>query len=367
MLTSIAIAVGFLSGCGLFLAVALILAEKKILNYGPCNVDINQGEKKITVEGGNSLLSVLADQEIFIPSACGGRGSCAYCKLKIHDGAGMIGPVEAPHLTDEEIAQQVRLSCQVKVRTDLQIEIPEELFRVKRFRGKLVHKRPLTYDILEVRVQLLEPKTIDFIAGQYVQLESEEYKGRESVMRAYSISSVPSDNRYIEMNIRRVPDGICTTWVFDHAKEGQKLYLSGPYGQFHLSDTEAPIIFIAGGSGMAPIWGILNDMMEKGIQREAVYFFGALTQADLFYTDELVKLSKTADWFTFVPSLSMEPEDSDWRGERGLITDVVSRHFPNTSAHEAYLCGSPGLIDASVSVLIKNGMSEYNVFYDKFA
>ena len=367
MLTSIAIAVGFLSGCGLFLTLMLILAEKKILNYGPCDVDINQGKKIITVEGGSSLLSVLADQEIFIPSACGGRGSCAYCKLKIHEGAGMVGPVEAPHLSEEEIAHQVRLSCQVKVRNDLQIEIPEELFRVKRFRGRLVHKHSLTHDIAEVRIQLVEPETIDFIAGQYVQLESEEYKGRESVMRAYSISSVPSDNRHIELNIRKVPDGICTTWVFDHVKEGQELYFSGPYGEFHLTDTDAPIIFIAGGSGMAPIRGILSDMVEKGIHREAVYFFGALTQADLFYTDELMGLSKTADWFTFVPSLSNEPEDSDWQGERGLITDVVSRHFPDTSEHEAYLCGSPGMIDASVKVLVKNGMSENNIFYDKFA
>ncbi len=364
----VAISVGFLTGTGFILASLLVLAEKKILNYGPCKISINDGGREFTIQGGSSLLSSLAENDIFIPSACGGRGSCAYCKVRVLEGGGTVSPVEQPYLSPEELKESVRLSCQVKVRSDVRIVIPEELFSVKRFTGVLERKRSLTHDILELRIRLEQPSAIDFTAGQYIQLESPEYKGRDSVIRAYSLSSVPSDTSGIELIVRRVPEGICTTWVFDHLSEGNRVRFSGPYGDFHMSETDAPIIFIAGGSGMAPIWSILRDMKEKNIaHRPASYFFGALTQRDLFYRNELETLSNELDWFTFVPALSKEPEDSDWEGERGLITDVVKRHFPDTSKHEAYLCGSPGMINACLRVLTDGGMPEEQVFYDKFA
>jgi Na+-transporting NADH:ubiquinone oxidoreductase subunit F len=247
------------------------------------------------------------------------------------------------------------------------VEIPRELFSVRRFSGTCTGKRPLTADILELRIELSEPKAIEFLAGQYVQLESEEYRGRDSVIRAYSISSPPSSAGHIELVIRRVPDGICTTWVFDHLRENQPVRFSGPYGEFHIRDTAAPVLFIAGGSGMAPIWSMLRDMEEKGNTRPAAYFFGALTREDLFYAEELYAFSARNAWFTFVPALSKEPDSSGWDGERGLITEVLARHFPDCSHHEAYLCGSPGMIDACVNVLKKGGMPENNIFYDKFA
>ncbi len=367
ILHSILIGAGFLTVTGIVLAALLVLAEKKILNYGECKIDINAGEKEFTVDGGGALLFALAENGIYVPSACGGRGSCAYCKVKVLEGGGVIGPVEEPYLTPEDRQNNVRLSCQVKVRNDVKIEIPKELFLVRKFSGILEHKKPLTHDIVEVRIRLREPASIDFVAGQYVQLESPEYKGRESVMRAYSISSVPSDKEHIELNIRRVPDGICTTWVFDHLKEGDKVAFSGPYGDFQLQDTDAPIICIAGGSGMAPIWSILHDMIEKGIRRPTTYFFGAREQRDLFYHEELQKLEKEHDWFRYVPSLSGEAEDSDWQGERGLITDTVKKYFPDAAQHEAYLCGSPGMIDACVTVLTDGKMPEDKIYYDKFA
>ena len=362
-----AVAVAFLSGTGLLLSILLILAERNILNYGTCKISINEGQKELSVRGGSPLLFNLAEHEIFVPSACGGRGSCAYCKVKVTEGAGPIGPVEASYLSPEEEKDQVRLSCQVKVRNDLRLIIPEELFLVKRFTGILEKKRPLTYDILELRIKLEEPDTMKFVAGQYVQLESEEYKGQDSVMRAYSVSSPPSDQEHIELMIRKVPNGIMTTWVFDYLQEGQKINFSGPYGQFCLSQTEAPMVFIAGGSGMAPIWSMLQDMQKNRIERPTTYFFGALTQKDLFYVEELKKLEKEHAWFTFVPALSNEPEDSDWDGERGLITDVVAKYYPDVSSHEGYLCGSPGMIDACVAVLTEGKMPESCIFYDKFA
>jgi Na+-transporting NADH:ubiquinone oxidoreductase subunit F len=367
ILFSIGISVGFLLITGLLLALLLILAEKKILNYGTCRIDINEGERKLEVPGGGTLLSTLGENNIFIPSACGGRGTCAYCKVQVIEGGSMISPVEEPYLGLEERKSHVRLSCQVKVRKDIKIRVPKELLSAKKYRGKLLHKRPLTYDIVELRIEILEPNTIDFVAGQYIQLESEEYNGSDRVMRAYSISSPPSDKNHIELIIRKVPHGICTTWVFEHLKEGQEVVLSGPYGKFHLSNTNAEIIFIAGGSGMAPIWGILRDMKERGITRRATYFFGALTQKDLFFVDELTKLQQEVPWFKFVPALSNEPAESDWKGERGLITEVVARYMPDCSKHEGYLCGSPGMIDACIKVLTKAGMTEDRIFYDKFS
>ena len=357
----------FLVACGSILALLLVLAERYILNFGPCTIDINGGEKKLQVNGGGSLLSLLASQDIFIPSACGGRGSCAYCKVTVDAGGGVITPVEDPYLSPEERNNNIRLSCQVKVRSDVAIRIPREYFSVKRYRGKLISKKQMTHDIFELRIELLEPTDIEFIAGQYAQLESEEYKGHEAVMRAYSISSVPSDHRHVEFMIRKVPGGICTTWVFDYLKEGQEVRLSGPYGEFHLRPTEAPILFIAGGSGMAPIWSMLREMKETGNSRKAMYFFGAQTQKDLFLVDELRQLEKEMPNFRFVPALSNEPSDTGWSGDTGLITDVVARHVPDASQHEAYLCGSPGMINACVNVLKQAGLPEAKVYYDKFA
>lgn len=367
VMIQVLISTGFLVGIGLLLSALLVIAEKKILNFGPCTIDINNGQKKLQVNGGASLLSILARESIFIPSACGGRGSCAYCKVIVKSGGGNLSPVEEPYLSPDERKRNTRLSCQVKVRTDISIEIPKEYFLVRKYRGKLISKRQLTHDIYELRIELLEPKEINFIAGQYVQLESKEYKGRESVIRAYSLSSLPSDKNHVELIIRRVPNGICTTWVFDYLKEGQDVGLSGPYGEFKLQPTDSPILFIAGGSGMAPIWSMLRNMRENGIKRKAHYFFGALTQTDLFFLDEMKLLEKDLFDYTFVPALSKEPDGSNWTGERGIITEVVKKHIPDTSKHEAYLCGSPGMIDACIKALSSNGMPVEKIYYDKFA
>jgi len=364
---NILISIGFLTAVGIALTLLLVIAEKRILNYGDCEIDINSGKKKLTVRGGSPLLSTLSDNGIFIPSACGGRGTCAYCKVSVLAGGGMLGPIERPSLTDDEIARGVRLSCQVKVRSDVAISIPDEIFSVRRFRATVVHKKPLTHDILELRLRLVEPPVIDFTAGQYIQLESREYRGREAVNRAYSMSSIPSDAGHVELIIRRVPEGICTTWIFDILQEGEEISLSGPYGEFRLTDTQAPAIFIAGGSGMAPIWAMLRRMRENKDPRPAWYFFGALTQRDLFFVEELRKLEGELGNFTFIPALSNEPPDTPWEGERGLITDVVRRRVPDLPGREAYLCGSPGMIDACVKTLVDLGVAREHIYFDKFA
>ncbi|MFP4052881.1 MAG: NADH:ubiquinone reductase (Na(+)-transporting) subunit F [Phycisphaerae bacterium] len=352
----------------LVLAALLLLAERYLANYGICSIDINNGEKKLEVTGGESLLASLKSNGIFIPSACGGRGTCAYCKVKVFDGAGPVVPTEAPLLSAEEIESNVRISCQVKVRNDLAIEIPEELFRIKEFRGEVERITDLTHDIKELRIRLIEPETIDFRAGQYIQLQAPAYGDNpEPVYRAYSISSKPSDNRYIELMIRLVPGGICTTWVFEHLNEGDEVIFSGPYGEFELQPTDREMVWIAGGSGMAPFWSMIRHMKENDIRKKCTYFFGAVNPRDMFLTDELQALSGELEWFEYVPALSCESPPEDWEGDTGLITDVLDRRVHDGEEMEAYLCGSPGMIDAAAVVLKDKGITEEHTFYDKFA
>jgi Na+-transporting NADH:ubiquinone oxidoreductase subunit F len=355
------------TGVCLVLAAILLVAERYLANYGPCAIDINRGTKRLDVPGGKSLLASLMAQGIFIPSACGGRGTCAYCKLTVLDGGGPLLPTEEPLLTAEERAAQVRLSCQVKVRRDIAIEVPEELFRVQQYRAVIERIRDLTPDIKELRLRLREPDAIEFVPGQYVQLECPAYgENPEPVYRAYSIASPPSDAHAVELIVRLVPGGICTTWVFTMLKEGDEVVFNGPYGEFRLSDTGREMVWIAGGSGMAPFWSIIRHLREQGIQRRCTYFFGAVQRDELFLVDELRQLEQELPGFRFVPALSGAPAGDGWAGERGLITEVVDRHVPDGADAEGYLCGSAGLIDASLKVLARKGLTPDRIFYDKF-
>jgi Na+-transporting NADH:ubiquinone oxidoreductase subunit F len=225
----------------------------------------------------------------------------------------------------------------------------------------------LTYDIVRLTLQLVKPVSLTFIAGQYIQLRSQPYDNHEAVLRNYSIASPSSAGSSFDLMIRRVPGGICTGWIFDKLSVGDTLSFTAPFGRFKLSASNAPVLFVAGGSGMGPMYAILRDMLEKNITRKAFYFFGAVTQKDLFLTEELQKLTNVLPDFTFIPAVSNEPADSSWQGERGLITDVLARHFPDCSAFEGYLCGSPGMISACRKVLIANNMPAEHIFYDSFA
>jgi Na+-transporting NADH:ubiquinone oxidoreductase subunit F len=350
------------------LATLLVLAERFLVNYGPCTIDVNRGAKRFEVTGGEMLLTSLRNEGIFLPSACGGRGTCAYCKCQIDEGGGPVAPTEEPLLTDQEVGSSVRISCLVKVRNDLSIVVPEQLLFVRQFRGVVERIRDLTYDMKELRIKLIQPDTIDFIAGQYVQLDTPPYASvRESVFRAYSMSSPPSEKNAIELIIRLVPGGICTTWVFTLLKEGDEVTFTGPFGDFRLSDTDREMLWVAGGSGMAPFWSIIRDMREKNVQRRCTYFFGAVGKRDLFLIDELRELEQELPWFTFIPALS-EPNDGDhWDGETGLITEVVDRHVKDSAdEQEAYLCGSGGMIDAAINVLKGKNIPDERIFYDKF-
>lgn len=367
-MTEIFLAIAVVTLISLSLTVMILLVDATIGNYGECKISINDGDRELVVEGGSSLLSTLNSEGIFIPSACGGKGSCGLCTLKVLEGAGEVLLTETPWLTAEQIDDHVRLSCQVKVKNDLKIEIPPEFFLIKQYTTKVESIKDLTHDIKELRLKLLDPPDIEFQAGQFAQILTPVYElSEEEVYRAYSISSSPAEKDILELMIRLVPNGICTTYVHKYLKEGDELIVNGPYGDFHLQDTDREIIFIAGGSGMAPIKSMLMDMKLTNNQRKAVYFFGAVTKADLFHVETMKQFEKDLANFEFIPGLSKPLEEDKWQGETGLITEVIDRSLTKADNHEAYLCGSPGMIDACIEVLRKKGMPEELIYYDKFA
>jgi Na+-transporting NADH:ubiquinone oxidoreductase subunit F len=366
-MTQIFTATMILSALSGVLAILLLVVEHFFASYGECVIDVNDGEKSYKVEGGASLLSTLAGEKLFLPSGCGGKGSCGTCKCKVIEGAGQLLPTETPYLTDEEQKNSVRLSCQIKVKNDIKIEVPDELLSIKEFNTEVEKIQDLTHDIKGLRFRLPEGEKIKFKAGQFVNLVSEPYEDvKESTSRAYSISSPPSDNQAIELIIRYVPDGMVTTYVFNHLKEGNKAKLIGAFGEFYLRDSDRAIVFIAGGSGLAPIRSIVIDMIDKKItNRKATFFFGAATKADLYYVDEFQNIEKEHSWFKFVPALSNDKSDHPY--QTGLITDVVANHYDSLADFEAYLCGSPGMIDACIKVLTQKDLPADRIYYDKFS
>lgn len=238
MIVTLLISIGIISLISVFLAILLVIADATIGNYGVVKkISINDGSKELEVQGGQPLLKALNQEGVFIPSACGGRGSCGLCKVRVVDGGGEYLPTELPWISDEERQNNVRLSCQFKVKQDVAIVIPEELFLVKQFTTVVESIRDLTHDIKEVRLLLKDPAEITPKAGQYVQFEVPEYDlTDERVYRAYSMASSPDDKKnHVELEIRLVPNGICTTYVHKHLKEGDEIIINGPYGDFFSS------------------------------------------------------------------------------------------------------------------------------------
>lgn len=366
-MVSIALSVLAVSGIGAALALVLVVAERFISNYGECEVVIND-DKKLLIDGGKSVLSTLTGEKVFVPSACGGKGTCGLCKLKVTEGGGNVLLTERPFLTDEEIDSGVRLSCQVKIRNDIRIEMPQELLSVQEYNCRCVEIRSLTHDIRQFRFELVEPKSFNYVPGQYIQLLAPIYKkGGEEVYRAYSLSSDPMEREFVETVIRLVPGGICTTYCFDYLEVGDEVRFNGPYGDFCLSDSDVPMVFIAGGSGIAPVKCILHHMKNSGSKRKAVFYFGANRVNEMFMIDEMLEFERELADFEFVPVIASPEHGVQWSGEVGLVTDAVRRGVENAAASEAYLCGSPGMIDASIAVLTEMGMPQENIFYDKFA
>ena len=366
MLQRILVDIALMSMIAVILAFIMVLAQRWLSNYGEVNLNINN-KRDITVKGGNTLLATLSDKQIFLPSACGGRGSCGACKCKVTEGGGPLLPTEKPLLSKQEQADNIRLGCQIKVKTDINIQIPDEIFNIRRYHSEIEEIIDYTYDIKGIIFKLLNNERIDFKAGQYVQLETEPYdKVKQRVMRAYSISSKPEINDRIQLIIRLVPEGICSTWVHKFIKVGDKVNFTGPYGDFYLRDTNADILFVAGGSGKAPIKSMLEHLKEVGTSRKMTYFFGARTTKDLYLTEEFRDFEQEFEDFTYIPVLSHASPEENWKGKTGFVMPYFKDAIRDPKNTEAYLCGSPGMINAVTQSLIEYGISEDKIYYDSF-
>jgi len=351
-----------LSCVAFILGVLLILADKFLADYGECRLIIN-GEKELTVRGGLTILSYLTANKIFIPSACGSKATCGLCKSRVISDIGPILPTEKPFMDKEELSNNTRLLCQVKVKKDTEIAIPEEYFLVKEFKTVVESITPLTHDTRMFRFRLTDPPEIKFKPGQFVQFRIP----RAGEERAYSIASSPNNPNIVELIVRLVPGGLCTTYMFNKLKVNDNIFLTGSYGDFYLrEETEDPIICVGGGSGSAPIRSIISYLREKNSARKIISFYGGRTPKDIYFTEEYNMLSEEMKDFIHIPAIS-EPADGDgWKGEKGLITEVMESHLTDASNHEAYMCGPPIMIKFARLLLEKLGIDPDRIYYDEF-
>lgn len=368
-MNTILITTGVITGIATVLAIILTLADAFIADYGEKKIVINN-EKELVVEGGKTLLSSLVNSEIFIPSACGGKGSCGYCKCKVSHGAGPILATELSYLTEEDKKNNVRLSCQIKVKENMEIEIPEELFNVRQYGAvvEAIENKTDKIKLLRLKIINKDQPEIHFKAGQYIQLSAPPYPGnQETVYRAYSIASPTSRRDSLDLLIGYVEGGILTTYVHQHLSEGDPVSFNGPYGDFYLQDTEAEMILVAVGTGMAPILSILYELSEKKSQRKATFFFGARTKSDLLMLREMERFKGELPNFTFIPTLSRPTEADQWHGSIGRVNDAIDQYLEaGEHDREAYLCGSAPMINATVKSLLSKGLVEGKIYYDKF-
>ncbi len=339
----------------------IIFIDKVINNYGLCSILIND-DKEIHVNGGSTLLRALFESKYFIPSACGGKGTCGYCKLKITGGGGPPLPTEKLVLTPKEQKLGFRLGCQLKVKNDLKIVIPEEYLNIKEYQGSVILSEFVTSDIRRIRIKLPENEELKYKPGQYVQIKFPV--DDEIDYRAYSMASNPAQTDEIEINVKLIPDGLGSTYA--HSKNtGDTLDFSGPYGDFYLkTDSNRKIICVAGGVGLAPLKSIVQYWEHHNLDRTIYLFYGARKIEDLYDHEYFTELAGRKEKFLYNPALS--DGDAEWPGKRGFIHTVMEEVLADGVDGEAYLCGPPIMIDAVTEVLNGKGVPEGRIWYDKF-
>lgn len=349
----------------LVLSVVLILAERVLVNYGQCKIEINGGEKELVVQGGQTLLSVLYSNKVFIPSACGGKGSCGLCKIAVRRGGGHVLPTELPYLSRNELDNNIRLACQVKVREDIEVAIPQEYLAVQEFEGEVVSAVSLTADIKEIRFKLLAPSELRQRAGQYIQIECPGDDG--PVYRAYSIASPPSESGEIEIIVRLVPNGVCSTYLHN-LQIGDIVTFTGPYGDYILDEDPAvEVVCIGGGAGIAPMKNVIYTIYERWPQRKCTLYFGCRNISDAIYLDFFKEFKKFHPAFDYKYSLSSAPgPEAKWEGETGFVHLSVEKHMKQNANCVAFLCGPPLMIEAVTKTLQDKGLPEEKIFFDDF-
>ncbi|EAR60597.1 NADH:ubiquinone reductase (Na(+)-transporting) subunit F [Neptuniibacter caesariensis] len=399
-------------GVVMFTAVVLVLvavilaARSKLVSSGNVTISINNDpEKSVTVPAGGKLLQTLADQGIFIPSACGGGGTCAQCACEVHSGGGSMLPTEESHFTMREAKEGWRLSCQVAVKQDMEIELEEEIFGVKKWECTVESNPNVATFIKELTLRLPEGENVDFRAGGYVQLEcpphvvnykdfdiQEEYRGdwdqfnmwqyvstvTEPTIRAYSMANYPEERGVVKFNIRIAspppgtdfPPGIMSSYVFN-LKEGDKITVYGPFGEFFATDNDSEMVFIGGGAGMAPMRSHIFDQLKRlNSTRKISFWYGARSMRESFYDDEYDMLAAENDNFDWHLALSDPQPEDNWDGLTGFIHNVLYENY--LKDHEApedceyYMCGPPMMNSAVIQMLLDLGVERENIFLDDF-
>ncbi|MEW5816022.1 MAG: 2Fe-2S iron-sulfur cluster binding domain-containing protein [Spirochaetota bacterium] len=360
-LLAIAVTIGIFGA----LTIMLLVAERYLANYGTCNITVNEGASVFELPGGSTLLSALYSNKVFIPSACGGKGSCGFCKVTLVKGGGPVLPTETPYLNRAELRGGVRLACQVKVKENLEIKIPEDLLNVKEYKAVVALVRNLTHDIKEINFKLIEPSEINHRPGQYIQVQAQGPEG--PVFRAYSISSPDYEKNKVQLVVRLVPGGIASTYLHS-LKEGDEVIFTGPFGEFRLAEDPAVnVVCVGGGAGMAPISSIIYSLYKRWPERHCYLFFGCRTTRDVFYLDEFRELAKNHPNFKIAYALS-DPlaSDEEWDGDTGFIHLPLDKRLSSKGKGQAFLCGPPPMIEAVTEVLKNKGYQSQDIFYDKF-
>lgn len=399
-------------GVILLLVAILLYVKKKLTPSGKVNIDINDGERKIETEPGNTLLSTLSNNKIFLPSACGGGGTCGMCRCRIVEGGGSILPTETDFFTRKEQYDKWRLACQVKVKEDLSITIPQEVLGIKKWECEVVSNRNVATYIKEFVVKLPEGEKLNFKSGGYIQIDvpkievdykdisveekfREEWdkfkmfdlkmKNPEPTYRAYSMANHPAEGNIIMLNIRiatppwdkannsfkKVNPGICSSYIFSR-KPGDKVSISGPYGEFFLKDNDNEMMFIGGGAGMAPMRSHLFHLFYtlKEQNKKVTFWYGARSWKEVFYYDEFRNIEKNFNNFKFTLALSEPQPEDKWEGPTGFIHQVIYDEYLHK--HEEpeeinyYLCGPPLMNDAVQKMLYDLGVPNENILFDDF-
>jgi len=426
----------------LLLSWGLITARKKLVPQGDVKISVNGGEKVMSVKPGSSLLSVLSNESLFLPSACGGGGTCAMCKCQVTSGGGDILPTELNHISRKDAADKWRLACQVKVRGDMEIRVPEEIFGIKKWECEVVSNYNVATYIKEFVVRVPEP--VSFDAGGYIQIDvpggievkytdmditshpkmgkkadefEEEWekngirkfvmKNDEPIFRAYSMANHPreaEENQIIMLNIRvahpnpifekdkdgkrvfkgymDVNPGICSSYIFNQ-KPGDKVMISGPYGEFHIKPTKKEMVYIGGGAGMAPLRSHLFHLFHtlKTTDRKVSYWYGGRAPRELFYIDDFREIEAEFPNFKFYVVLDMDPHDPNWVEKKslddengncffGYIMPQLKKHYldahPEPEDIEYYFCGPPMMNQSVITTLDNLGVPKENISFDDF-
>ena len=400
------------SGSILLMVAALLIAEAKLVRKGKAKIVINDDPtRSLEVDVGNSLLSTLARNQVLLPSACGGRGTCGVCRCRVLAGGGDMVPSEESHISRSEAKDHWRLSCQVKVKQDLQIQVPASIFSIKRWECEVVSNRNVATFIKEFAVRLPPGESMKFESGGYIQIEIPPYevpykdievderfrgdwnkfklwdlvgKNSERTERAYSMANHPAEGNVVMLNVRiatppwdrpnnrwmNVPCGIASSYIFSR-KPGDKVTISGAYGEFHIQDTEREMVYIGGGAGMAPlrshIFHLFHTLKTK---RQVSYWYGARSLREMFYEPDFRAIERDFPNFKFNIALSEPLKEDNWTGYTGFIHSVLLDKYLKTHRApediEYYICGPPMMLKAVLKTLDDLGVESNMIRYDDF-